>query len=232
MSEEPRSPWLYVGLGCGGCAMLIGLLAMVVVVGGFRMARGIERDMEDPVARTEKAETLLGAERLPEGYHAVFSLSVPFVFDMVILADRPAVPDEGLAEDTERLFVFVDLIRGDKRWQDFAEGRGDPSDVLAGQGIRMDRAAEEIDQGQFEIVGGRIDWLSQRGTLTVQDDRFDGLATFLFVRCDGSKRMRVGVWSNPDPHTGIDVDQADYRGTAADPAVVESFVRPFDLCGS
>ncbi|HXV74708.1 MAG TPA: hypothetical protein VD788_00185 [Candidatus Polarisedimenticolaceae bacterium] len=231
MTDESRSAWFYVGLGCGGCALLVGVLAIVTVVGGIRFARSVERDLEDPVARTEKAKVLLGTDGLPEGYQAVMSLSVPFVFEMVILADKAAEAGHGLADDTEKLFIYVELIRGDRNWREYASGGGDPSDVLSGQGLRMRGGSEEIGRGTLVSNDSTVDYVSRRGTLNVEDDPFDGIVTFLFVRCEGSKKMRVGVWANRDPAPDARSDELDLRGTCADPQRIESFLRPLDLCG-
>jgi hypothetical protein len=149
---------------------------------------------------------------------------------MVILADRPPKADHGLADDTERLFVYIELIRGDRRVKQYDPEEGDPSDVLTGQGIRMTGRSEEVGRGGITFDDASIDYISRRGTLSVQGDRFDGIATFLVIRCEGSKKMRAGVWLNPDPHPETALDQTDYADTCADPRQIESFVRRFDFC--
>jgi hypothetical protein len=155
------------------------------------------------------------------------------MFETVVLADRPGTPDHGLADDTEKLFVYVEVIRGSDKWQDYAEGDADPTEVVAEQGIYMERGSEEVARGQIALGGATIDYVSQRGTLNMQNDnRFDGLATFLLFRCEGSKKMRMGVWSVADPLIDVPLEEADYTGTCADPARIEAFLVSFDLCGA
>ena len=233
MSEDTRSIWMYVGLGCGGCALLVGVLVIVSVIGGIRLARTMEEEMTDPVARTEKAKQLLGAEELPEGYHAVLSISLPLMFETVVLADRPAEPEDGLAEDTEKVFVYVEVIRGGSSWKDYTEGRADAIDVLKEQNIHMDRRAEEVGRGQLALAGATVDYVSQRGMLNIQNDsEFEGLATFLLILCEGSKKMRMGVWSNADPNLDVPIEEVDYTGTSADPEQIARFLESFDFCGA
>jgi len=221
---------MYVGLGCGGCALVIGVMVVVSVVGGVRLARKIERDMENPVARAEQAKRLLGTEELPEGYHAVVSVSLPLVFETVILADRPGVADHELSTETEKLFVYVELIRGSGKWRQDASGKADPEEVLAEQGIRMEGPSEEIGRGEIALEGATVDYVSERGTLFLQGHRFEGLTTFLMVHCEGSKKLRVGLWSHGDPEVPDAEQERDHSGTCADPAELEAFLGPFDLC--
>ena len=227
--ENGRSPWSWVAWGCGGCLALSGLVIAVLSVGGYMAYRTFQREMRDPTARTEKAKRLLGTDSLPEGYLAVVTLSVPFLFDTVILADEPLDEDGELAESTERLFIYVDAIRGDRNWQRYTSGEADPSEILQGQGIRL-RGREEIGGGELKLDGCRIDHVSHRGNLIVQHRAFDGITTFLLIRCEGDTKLRVGVWINPDPLAETPVAEADFAGTNADPAEIRSFVSLFDFC--
>ncbi len=226
---EPKSPWFYLAWGCGGCLVLAGLALGVTIWFGYRMARDFERQMEDPMARTEKAEKVLGTQQLPEDYQAVITFSLPLVFDMVILADQPLDEDRELSDSTEKLFVFVEVIRGDRNWQRYTTGRADPADVLRDQGVRFD-TRDEISQGALGIDGGEIDYFSRRGRLDVDHGGIDGITTFLLVRCEGDKRMRVGVWTHRDPAPDTPVAEADFSGTNADPEVIRSFVSHFSFC--
>jgi hypothetical protein len=228
--DGSTSPWVWVAWGCGGCLLLSGLSLILAIVVGVRTVKNIESELHDPVAREEKARRVLGAETFPEGYRPAITFSLPFIFDMIILAEGAEGEQDGLAEDTERAFIYLELIRGDRRWRRYAE-QGDPSDVLAEQGIRM-RGAEEIGRGELVIDGQPIDYVSQRGNLDVQDHEFEGVATFLFIRCPGSKRMRVGIWTHPDPYEELPVEEADYTGTNADPERIREFVSHFDFCDS
>jgi hypothetical protein len=90
MAEKKRtSPWVYVGVGC--LVAVLAIVAVIVAIGawGFTQVRQMQRTMEDPVTRTAAAVETLGATALPEGYHAMVALSVPFgVMETTMLTDR------------------------------------------------------------------------------------------------------------------------------------------------
>jgi len=228
--DGSKSPWIWVAWGCGGCLLVMGLVVVVLVFAGIRTVKNIDREMNDPAAREEKAREVLGAETLPEGYFPVLTFSVPFVFDTVLLADTPLGEHEQFSDEAERLFVYVELIRGDRKWRRYAEG-GDPSEVLEEQGIRMGRA-DEIGRGELMVNSQPIEYVSQRGSIEIHDHDFEGISTFLFIRCTGSKRMRIGVWTTPDPNEGTPIAEADFSGTSADPERIGAFLSHFDFCGS
>ena len=94
MSGSDRtSPWVYIGVGC---AVFVVLGVICAVVGGiwvFRGAKEFEQNFKDPVKRTEVALEILGAERLPEGYHAMAAFSAPLdLFEFAMLSSE--APDE------------------------------------------------------------------------------------------------------------------------------------------
>jgi hypothetical protein len=172
---------------------------------------------------------LLGTDSLPDGYLAAVTLSVPFLFDTVILTDEPLDEDGELSESTERLFIYVVAIRGDRNWQRYTSGEADPSEILQGQGIRL-RGREEIGGGELKLDGYRINHVSHRGSLLVQHRAFEGITTFLLIRCEDDEKMRIGVWIKPDPLAETPVSEADFSGTNADPDEIRSFVSLLDFC--
>jgi hypothetical protein len=228
--DGSRSSWIWVAWGCGGCLVLTGLVLVALIFAGVHMVKNIESEMNDPVAREAKAREVLGVESIPAGYFPILTFSVPFVFDTVVLGDQPPGERGELSDATERVFVYVELIRGDRQWKRYADG-GDPSAVLEQQGIRMHRG-EEIGRGEVTVHGLPIDYISQRGELTVHDHEFEGISTFVFIRCPNSKRMRAGVWNQPDPDEATPVGEVDFSGTNADPEVIRAFLSNFDFCGA
>ena len=96
--QQGTSPWVFVGCGCGLAVLLIGLALGGLAYFGYQGAKQFEADMKDPAARTDRVLEILGAEDLPEGYHAVMGMSVPLVMDIAILSDREPGP-EGEMDD-------------------------------------------------------------------------------------------------------------------------------------
>jgi hypothetical protein len=231
MSEDgSRSAWIWAAWGCGGCLFITGLVLVALIFAGVRTVQNIENGLNDPAAREQKAKELLGCDSFPDGYVPVVTFSIPFLFDTVVLADRPPNDHDEVSDETERVFVYLEAIRGDRRWRSFAEG-GDPSRVLADQGIRA-RRSEEIGRGKLSVDDHEIDYVSQRGSVTIHGHDYEGITTFLFIRCPASQRVRAGVWSNPDPNEGVPVTEADFSGTNADPEQIRAFISHFDFCGS
>ncbi len=101
-----RSPWFYVGVGC---VVIIVLGLAVTALGGFwlfRSAKKLEEELKDPVARAEKVKKILGADELPEGYHALVAFSVPFVMETAILSDQE--PDgSGVVPSYDATLMYV-----------------------------------------------------------------------------------------------------------------------------
>jgi hypothetical protein len=223
---------LYVTIGCGGILFIllaaVGILAYV----GFRAIQTVSEEMTDPVARTLKAEQLLGSEALPEGYYAGPTFSLPWVFDMVILADR--MPTEGgdIPSDTDHLFIYFKLIRGGREWSDYVEGKGDPFEMLQDQGFRLQRR-ESILREELTVGDQQIAFVSERGTFETDDHgEQEGVLTLLFIRCPEDKRLRVAVWTGPDPAPERPVEEVDFTGTHADPEIVHAFMSRFNTCAS
>lgn len=230
MSDDGARPWIWAAWGCGGCLLVSGLVIVVLVFAGIRTVKNIGEEMHDPVARDEKARDLLGTDTLPAGYYPVLTFSIPFLFDTVLLADTPPGEHQQFSSEAQRVFVYVEMLRGDREWRRYVDG-GDPSDVLREQGVRL-RGAEEIGRGELTVGDPPIEYVSQRGVIEIHDREFDGISTFLFIRCPGSKRMRIGVWTTPDPNEGMAVSEADFSATSADPEQIRAFVSHFDFCGS
>ncbi len=49
--------------------------------------------------------------------------------------------------------------------------------------------------------------------------------------CPHDPRLRFAMWYGPDPAPDKPVAEADYSGSAADPAAIQEFVGHFRLCG-
>lgn len=234
MNGTPRrtSPWVYVGIGCGG-ALLLGVLAVVGVgVYGYRKAKQLEAEMKDPQARAAKVREVLGGD-VPDGYYPVLALSVPFLMDMAMLGDHP--PDEKGAPNKrmDRGFIYVKSL-GTGAQQDelkrYFEGKTDDAEALRQTNIRIN-AEETIKRGVIDIPGQTTLYLAQRGNLAMNERHSQGLTTLVLIDCPQDTRQRLGIWFGPDPAPAEPVEQVDWSGSVADEAAVRDFIGHFKLCG-
>ena len=227
--KKKTSPWVYVGIGCLGFVVL-GLAGLATVsYYGYRKVKQIEAEMKDPKAREAKVKTVLGAESIPEGYHALVGFSIPFVMDMAMLSDRPPGPDGNVQDLGERSFIYMNMLsQGGKEQQelrDFFEGKRDDAEAL--RKINVDvKSREVLKRGVIDQGGYKILYLAQRGDVSMHGKRREGLTTTLLVQCPGDSRMRMGIWLGPDP--GGD----QLAGTPADEAAITAFMGHFKPCAS
>jgi len=228
--SEGRSPWVWIGVGCGSITLIVVLAIAAIAFLGVRSVNQLKEEIADPQVRAQKAAEMLGVEEIPAGYYAGPSFSIPLLFDMAMLVDRPPRADGSLAEDTERLFVYVKVIRGGRKWSEYASGEADPMEMLDGQGFQVSRG-DVIDRGAMELDGMELTWVSQRGELSPENGRtIEGLVTMMLLKCPGDKRMRIGIWASPDPDPDASIEEADFSGTAADPETIREFMTPFRIC--
>ena len=238
MSEEKKtSPWVYLGIGC---AVLV-VLCVVVVGGlafwGFRFIKGMAAENRDPVARLEKVKSLLGCKELPEGYHAMMGLSVPFLMDIAILSDREVVWTKGAHSEhpkkpfDSRGFIYVKTFTGknDKELQEYLEGKSENLDSLKVQKLDLD-AAETIGRGSLQQGTMAVRYVAQRGTIRLDRSPVEGVLTVMSLECPGEGHLRLGLWFGPDPHPKDPVKEVDFSKTPADPAEIQSCLSHFAPC--
>src|SRR5688572_18279059 len=96
--QKKRSPWVYVGLGCGLAVLLLCGFGVLIVGGAIKMGKDWAEDMNDPTRRENKArkEAMATLGGIPEGYSAAVSFGVPMLFDMVMFIDAPLLADGGV----------------------------------------------------------------------------------------------------------------------------------------
>lgn len=227
---KKRSPWVWVASGCGALVLIVVLVFAGLAYFGYRTVKRMQAEMADPVARTEKAKQILGAETLPEGYQVVWNFSLPTVLDMTVLGDRE--PDwTGGGDSLDRFFertgfVYVETMRGkdEQKLRAIVEGQASPADLFRGnEAVRLD-SRETLGNGVVELDGWSAGWLAQRGTLTVAKSRVSGLVTLLHVRCPDDSRQRTAVWFAKEPEDG------DLTGSQADPEAIAAFLGHFAPC--
>jgi hypothetical protein len=232
--SDKKFPW---GCVIGGCLALV--VAVVAVVGGvsyfgYRKVREVADEMKDPAAREAKALKMLGAEELPEGYFPVFSFTVPFLADLVVLGDEPPTAEGEPEGPGERGFIFFSLRSGEaqrRELEEFFAGQRQDTEILRQTDINF-RPREELGRGRLEAEGAAVRWVAYRGELDTKAQRHDAIVTLVSPSCGSeSDRLRMGIWFGPDPASDMDAVELDLRGTPADPEALGAFLGHFDLCG-
>jgi hypothetical protein len=228
-----RSVWTYVIAGCA-LAILVGGL---VLVGGalwfYRGMRKLEAELKDPAARTEGARKILGAERLPEGYHAMLALSIPFVMRIAVLTTDPPGPQGQIQGFGAKGFVYAELIgpeRDEEQLRDYFEGRTSDASVLRRSGVSID-AGEVLGRGVVPVGEARLLYVAQRGGISVHGAHGRGITSIVLVDCPADDRVRTAVWFAPDPAPEAAAAALDLAGTPADEAALAAFVGQFRFCG-
>jgi hypothetical protein len=235
VEQKKRSPWVYVGIGCG-VLLLLGIVTTIAGVSFlFKKGKEYQEDLANPITRTEMVKKTLGAQTLPAGYFAVMSLSVPAIMETAVLSTRsPDVPNTGRKEDV-RVFVYVFVkmssASDQKQLRDYLEGKSDDASVLARNNVRLGDG-EIIGRGVVPLEGRRVLYLVQRGELSAQQSEREGpgLNSILFIECPGQDRLRMGIWMAPDPDLSAPVDQLDLKGTPADPEAIRAFMSHLNPC--
>jgi hypothetical protein len=232
--ETKTSPWVYVGIGCTAIVVL-GIVA-VGAIGflGYRWAKQVEHDTKDPAAREAKVMEVLGSERLPEGYHPMLSLSLPFVMDMAMLSDRAPDANGQIHGFDERGFLYFRLLNPafkGKEMRDYFEGKTDDPSVLTRSGINLHLHSRQIlRRGVFEAKDYPVMFLAQRGRLDMDQVRTNGINALMLVDCPRDARMRMAIWFGPDPDPKATAESASLAGTPADEAALREFMGHFSLC--
>lgn len=233
--QKKRSPWVYVGIGCG----VFVLLAIVGVFLGvsflFKKGKEYQEDMANPITRTEKVKATLGAQTLPDGYYAVMSLNVPAIMDLAVLStSEPGAPPTGHPEGV-RVFVYMFLktapASDQEQLRKYLEGTSEDPSVLTRYKVRMGDG-EIIGRGVLPLQGRRVLYLSQRGELEAQDNKSQGpgLNSVLLIECPGQTRTYLGLWMSPDPDPGSTLEELDLKGTPADPEAIRAFMTHINPC--
>src|SRR6185436_17519625 len=112
--DKKTPAWVWIAVGCSIPVVILILLFGGTLFFGYRMAKQIAQDT--PEQRAERAKDFLGATAIPDGYYPALSISVPFLFEMTMLSDRPfdALKDKNQHGPAfhERGLIYVKSIRG------------------------------------------------------------------------------------------------------------------------
>jgi hypothetical protein len=246
-----KSVWTWVAIGCGGLLVLGLLAAGAVAFFTVRMVKTIERDLEDPVARTEKALDMLHGSALPEGYQVEMVFSLPMgLVDLVMIEGRGRHADAGGRKEQ---FFYLDGLRASNELGRFYSGSADATEALEYIDTQIDSGEvlgrDRLNIGDLDVVyvtvrgevhpqvamdiggvrGGNPQWGGQLDT----DDELTGepsISALMFMDCPDDSRMRIAVWIAPDVEPDRPTGEADFTGTPADPTALTRFLGHFDLC--
>ena len=226
-SQEGRSPWFWVFVGCGGLTLIAIIGIGVLAFGTIRFAKNVEKGMKDPKVRTEQGLSTLGATELPPGYRVSMSFEAPFgVGSMVMLSDDPEPEGETPSFDGEHMFIYMMGPGWDSDWKKFIDGGEPPLDSLDELNVNIGDQ-RPLQKGQFEVFGGEAFYSAARGEISGDGfDQDDGIFSIVLIRCtSGDKKSRTAIWAGPPAET----DEA-LEGTTADAATLQSFFSYFKLC--
>ncbi len=234
MNNKKTSPWVYVGIGCV-VIVVLGIAAFAALgFFGYRWAKQLEADMKDPKARAAKTMEVLGCERLPDGYHPMVSVSIPFVMDMAMLSDEEPDEDGRVRRFGRRGFLYFQFLnpRSDEQeLRDYFEGKTNDDAVLRRNGINIHvRSKEFIRRGVLPMKGYTLMYLAQRGGLDLTEGRTDGVNVLMLIDCPEDERMRMAIWFGPDPDPEAPLTKANFAGSPADEEALKAFMEHFAFC--
>jgi hypothetical protein len=132
----------------------------------------------------------------------------------------------------ERGLVYLVLRRMGKERADldrYLRGEGPTPDWMGKGNVNVE-SDEVIRNGQLTAGEAKLAYTARRGKVTTNGENRDGLFTFFLATCPDDKKARIGIWFAPDPARGQPVAEADWTGTPADPAALESFTSHFRFC--
>jgi len=228
--KKQTSPWLYVAIGCGALVVLGSLAIAAGALFVFKKSDELNQDLANPVARAEKVKRALGARALPEGYHAIMTVSMPMLMDTTVISTRDAAP-------SRRTFMYVRFKvitpRDAQGMRDYLEGRTDDASVFARSRLQM-KTEQLVGRGSLELQNGqKLLYLAQRGELRFggnSKSEGPGLNALVLFECPTQSDVRMGIWTAPDTSPEVPLEQLEIQGTPLDPEAIRSFMSHFNPC--
>lgn len=228
--QKKRSPWVYVGLGCGLALVLLCGFGVLVVGGAIKMTKDWAEDMADPTRRENKArkEAMASLGGVPVGYSAAVSFGLPMLFDMVLFVDAPLLADGGVPV-FDRQFIFMRFMETERTAEMKAFFESADGGTFQSDNMQVE-SKEELGRGHFQHNDRKVSWVSMRGRVRTQgqfDRDEDSLITTMLFDCPDNGQVRVGTWQMREPETGT----AELSGTVADEKEMKKLLVGLSPCG-
>ena len=228
--QKKRSPWVYVGLGCGLALVLLCGFGVLVVGGAIKMTKDWAEDMADPTRRENKArkEAMASLGGVPQGYSAAVSFGLPMLFDMVLFVDAPLLADGGVPA-FDRQFIFMRFMETERTAEMKSFFESTDGGTFQSDNMQVE-SKEELGRGHFQHADRKVSWVSMRGRVKTQgqfDRDEDSLITTMLFDCPDNGQVRVGTWQMREPEEGT----ANLSGTVADEKEMQKLLVGLSPCG-
>src|ERR1700730_1709171 len=188
--QRRRSAWGWAGCGCGILVLLAAL-----VVGGIafllhRQAGETTADLNDPAAVAKKAQEVIPYRQLPAGLRPVSTLSIPFVMEMAVFADRD-LQKGGLATRTfptgTYSFIYIKTINLIGAGTTEAESRrllsprrNDMPAWMQKFGFRV-RRNQTVRTGTFDVGGHTVFYKAVRSSVLTPRQNLATLISLMVI---------------------------------------------------
>jgi len=204
---EDKSRSISSIIGCG-CAILVALFLLAIVTSTvltYRAGQRMKEVSSDPQRAAAAVREVLPYDELPDGYHPVGVLSVPWVMDIAFLGG-PTEPRKG--ESLSQGFVFVRIRdwfgRGQRSREVLESGEGDDSPI-AQQQIRFE-PEETLGRGEFASGDATVGWVARRGKVEMN------VSDVIGEEDAGEGRQRSAADFGIDADAGAGAGQGPQRG--------------------
>lgn len=206
LPQEPKktSPWVWVGVGCGGILILCVVVSAVAGYFLYGKLRNFGKQFEDPAVREQRVREIMGVQDFPAGYHPFMTVSVPWVLDVAILTDREVVKmpkGERGSPWNEKGFVYVRMPykHRDAKLEEYLDGKRSPDELLQGQGMHF-HPRDTVGRGTVQGEGGvSYRYVATRGEVQMGHEVKEGITSVIAVQCPNDQKFRLGIWFGPDP---------------------------------
>jgi hypothetical protein len=226
MSQSSQPRWLFWVLG--GCLLVI-LLGVAGVVGvyywGKNRLTALVEEQTDPVKREQNFREMLGAQKLPPGYHAGVNISLGLA-RLAWLSDKPVGDDN--PRYNERGFIFGDSMRAGDEETDMEKFlAGNSGNVIEKMGVRI-RSDEILGAGALQVNGQQLQYYARRGEVAQEKQAVPGIYSVTTIRCSDD-RERWAVWFQRVP-PATPTAEIPRAGSVVEESAIRDLFSHFRIC--